>query len=206
MFDSHFKFAKALQNSPCNNSRKFINLMNEEVDGSCMVQEGEGSRERLGSYSLESQGKVTPGFWKPKLVTLLSAPPEGGSVRGRGGWRCCRWLLPGEAEPARSWLWPGEDYFSCHVFTPLSCVAKESRPQHCIIARFEYSFFVLTVIYGEIFTLMGYLFIYWLIFVPVAIVYWKPAKFKGRHEEGHQHVSEDSCVSISWSSPMSTPH
>lgn len=137
MFGLHFKSAESLQNSPCNNSRNFINLRNEEVDGSWMVQKGEGSRERLVSYSLESQGYVTPGFWKPRLVTQLSVPPAGGSVRGRGEWGCCWWLLPGEAESARLWFWSGEDYFSFHVFTPLSCVAKESRPQHCIIACFE---------------------------------------------------------------------
>lgn len=48
-----------------------------------MVQKGEGIRERLRSYSLEIRSKVTPGFWKPKFVTHLSTPSEGG-LRSRG--------------------------------------------------------------------------------------------------------------------------
>lgn len=42
-----------------------------------MVQEGEGNRETLTSYSLASPWKATPGFWKPRFVTQLSIPSEG---------------------------------------------------------------------------------------------------------------------------------
>lgn len=67
-------------------------------------------------------------------------------------------IIAGEAYLLDHGFGPVRIIFFCPVFTPVSCVAKESRPQHYIIVCFEYIFFVLTVICGEIFTWVGYLF------------------------------------------------
>ena len=59
------------------------------------------------------------------------------------------------------------------------------------IGCFQYISLSFTVICGEIYTLVGYLFTYSFIFEPVAVLYWKPAKIRNYHEEAeNQQESE----------------
>lgn len=67
MFGLPFRFAKGLQNSARNYSRKFTNLLSEEVDGCWVVQKGEGSWENLTSQSLESWGRLHQDSGNPDL-------------------------------------------------------------------------------------------------------------------------------------------
>lgn len=122
-----------------------------------MVQKGEGIRERLRSYCLEIRSKVTPGFWKPKFVTHLSTPSEGG-LRSRG--REEFGDVVGDYCLGRQYLLLIDQGFD-PVTIPFPvifshAVAKESRPQYRAFGWFDYISIVFTVIYGEIFNLVAF--------------------------------------------------
>lgn len=153
MFGLHFRYAKAFQNSPCNDSRKFTNLMRLMDAGWYRKQKAIG--EDLWVTVWWYRGTLLQDSGSP-ILSQFSTPSEGGP-RSRGREEvgdvvddsCLgrQYLLDRSFGPVTIFL----SHFVYHVW-------PKNLGHKTAVGWFDYISIIFTVIFGEVFNSVGYLF------------------------------------------------